>query len=331
MSIAELTAPRLPRRSGGSLRRQVREVRGTVVKAMRRYRRRAQRVFMQWHRQQYYFWMAHRDMRRAVTQNEDIFLASILIFTVVLFALSSTVSQLILLLGLSLFAVTDQLGLSFIPLFMLFGGVGLLLVLWVLSWMTNMVSLALMDGANRKRLTSLRITLRRSLRLATRVSSAWLLYLAVVFSPVGIAAIAGAIYVLTTGGTNELAAMQATLVAGTAAATWLLYSLTSYGLVPMIALFETDKPLTSSLQRSRRLVTERGRPFIFALYAICAGGIVVARQMSYLLEGRFGAASMLVTVGASTGRFAGDAARLDHSLPQAQTRPRRYCRCPTVD
>lgn len=294
MSIAELTAPRLPRRTGSSLRRQWRELRASVSRAARLYKRRLLRVFLSWHRQQYYFWITHRDIGQAIRRNEDIFLAASLIFALVLFAAAATASQIGLMLSLTMYAVSDQLGLSFIPLLLLSSGLMLLLFIWVIAWMTNLVSMALMDGANRKQLTSLRGTLRRSLASAIRVSASWLLYVTAVMVPaLCVAGLAAAVLLaMTTGG--EAAIMQTSLIAGSTIAAWLLYAITSYGLVPLVALFEPEVPLTSTLQRSRLLVAERGRPFIFALFTLCGLGLVAAAQLEYWLEAWFGVSAMLV-------------------------------------
>ncbi len=297
MSIAELTAPRLPRHTGRSLRRRVSATRKVVRSTLRRTRRRTVSTVLSWHRRQFYLTTAYRDARQAIARNEDIFLGSLLLVAIVLFAFASTSSQLGLFLYMNVYLLSDQLGLSLIPIIFLFSVSIGVLALWVAAWMANLVSIALMDGANRRTLTSLRYTVRRSLMNATRTASSWLLYIIVVCAPAALISLWGLIYLVFATYQTDSDVILTILIAGIPATAWMLYALTSYGLMPHVAIFEPTLPLTKTLQRSRQLVVRRGRPFILSLYFLCGLCIAASYQASILLSDALHGTSSLLFYG----------------------------------
>ncbi len=297
MSLAELTASRLPRHTGRSSKRPVRRARTGLARTIRRLYRKLLRTLTVWHRRQYYLTAAYLDIRKAVARNEDIFFASSLIAAAVMFAFAATASQVFLQSFLSLSLLNDLTGFSFLPVFVLFCGVLATLAGWVAAWMANLLSTALMDGANRKRTASLRRTLRHSLQQASRTTSSWLLVAVVVGGPMVLVGLLSMLYLLLLSDRSLIAAGQAMALAVSASVMWLLYAGTTYGLAPQVALFEKDVPLWSTLGRSRQLVLRRGRPFIMGLYVAAGVFIAGAYSVAWWLQQAFSSTIMVFFYG----------------------------------
>jgi len=154
-----------------------------------------------------------------------------------------------------------------------FGVIGLLSA-WLGGFLQNSLSIALMEGYTRKRNRSLRLTLRKSLRAASRTSSAWLVLLSAALLPAAACLLVGTVIAVTfrsefTAGAPYFAAI------GTLSAAWILWVFANYSLLPYVTLFEGLTSWRESASRSRRLVLHKGRLFIacglLAMLTILAG------------------------------------------------------------
>jgi hypothetical protein len=155
--------------------------------------------------------------------------------------------------------------------------------IWLIAFILNGLSLAQMDGANGKRHTSLRATLRRSLALTSRVSTAWLMLGLISSIMISIIGAPIAIYYYlhflhTTPSLNFYVLSTVWSLLG-------LFGLASFSLMPQVALFEPSLPLIKTPLRSYQLVKRRGRLFVLALQAALAMSIAASLGATNLLRG----------------------------------------------
>jgi hypothetical protein len=297
MSIAELTSATLPRHTGRSMQRRIKLARTQAYRVVRRRTKKAIRSLVRWQRSQYYLATAVRDVRKHAARNEDIVLGSMIIALIVIFAFANTIARVVLQSFLTMSYLNDETGLSVVLLVLLFGGVLTTLGAWLAAWMSNMLSIAVMDGANRKRNKSLRSTMRGALRLASRTATSWFLLLAVVTGPMMAVGLLSLLYVTIFFEHTLTYMLSAVSFAGCFSVLWALYAFTTFGLMPQVALFDRDSTLIGAFARSRSLVLSRGRPFLLALYLAFAGFIATAYGVAMALRNVFGSASDVVLYG----------------------------------
>ena len=231
-------------------------------------------------RSQYYPATAAKDLKLASQLNEDILLGSLVLALVVGYAFIATASQAIYLFVRTAYDIADLTGTNMLILMLVVSGIMFTLGGWVNAFLTNMQSYALMEGVNRKQNRSLRLTVRKSLRHASRVAYAWLLLATVVFGPLFGASVVGAAYIrLASVSANSVISVLPWIVAVSLA--WIIGASINYSLAPYVALFEPKLELGQTLKRSRQLLGRKGRfslllgfialSVIFAVtYVICS-------------------------------------------------------------
>jgi hypothetical protein len=291
MSIAELTSSSFPRRSRRSFKRRIRQSREQALRTVRRSVKKSVRVLAAWQRSQYYLPAAIRDIRKGARANEDIFLGSLMLTLVVLFAYASTVANIVLQSYLTMSYLNDITGISVVLLVAAFSGVLVTLGAWLVAWLSNTLAIAVMDGVNRKRKKSLRLTLRRGLHLAARTTTTWFLLGCVIAAPIMLAAALTLAYITTISDRSLNELFGALAILACAGTLWILYALTTFGLAPLVAVFENKVPLVDTFARSRRLVLRRGRPFLLALYIGVAIFLTGTYEAALALRNVFGTAS----------------------------------------
>jgi hypothetical protein len=280
MSLNELIETyNLPGLGTGVYKGTAQLVRNTAHKVTNFKLKKARRHAMAFLRKQYYITHAMGDLRLAISRNEDIVISSLIISTVLSFAFAATSAQFVLSFMRTAYAFSNMTGTS-IALLTLFV-VGMLTAVggWLMAFIMNMFSIAVMEGATRKRNRSVRATVRRSLKYASRITNAWLLVLTAIGLPLIGAGIIGVTYMrLFVHPIKFSSSLVYQAVA--LAVTWTLIILATYGLVPTIALFEPEITLTQAFGRSRRLVKRKGRIFLMAGSLLLAGAIVLAYLVS---------------------------------------------------
>jgi len=168
----------------------------------------------------------------------------------------------------------------------------LVLCAWLAAFLLNMLSLAVMDGANRKVKRSIRATTRQGLRYSTRVANAWFVLGAIIAMPLLAASALGYLYIDLFGSSAvKPEAFLPYVIA--AAAAWVLFALLHYSLIPQVALFEPKLPLKQVITRSRHLVRRRGRLFLLAGYGLLGVVLTAGYQLSELIEKFFGLENVL--------------------------------------
>jgi hypothetical protein len=146
-----------------------------------------------------------------------------------------------------------------------------------------MMSVAVMDGATRKVRRSVRSTVRTSLRQAGRVSSAWLLFGTIIAVPLAVGAAGSYAYLHSHAVSIDMLLGDLTKAVIVALA-WLIYAIMQYGLVPYIALFEPELPLSRTLRRSRQLVQRRGHLFLLFGYLLFGATLVAAFKLADIIS-----------------------------------------------
>jgi len=152
---------------------QLRKILERRQRRLTRSYRRAQRRVIDVISRQYYLTDALADSRQALHQNEDIALASLIILAVISFGSTSILSNIVYDFMLAASALSTALSTNLIILVALASGAVTVSLTWLMSFLQNSLSIALMDGANRKQKRSLRLTLRKSLRFSSRTAMAW--------------------------------------------------------------------------------------------------------------------------------------------------------------
>lgn len=254
---------------------------------LRRRLRTTKRKLLQTYRRQYFLTSAFRDLRSAVARNEDIFIASIIIAAVVGYSFATTATDLLLLFFKTAFDATNAIGIGMLPLSITALGTMAVLCIWVLAFMLNTLSLAIMDGANGKLHRSLRRTVRNGLRSAGRVSSTWFMLSLRALIPIAAVGIMSIVYIAAAGMSLEEAIALAP-IAGTAAGLGVLYTLLQYSLAPYVALFEQELTVGQTFRRSRQLIKRRGRLFLLSLYVATAAVLAGIYGLALLLESVLG-------------------------------------------
>lgn len=299
MTLIELVALR-PQETGQGFKKRLAAAR----RKNRRHIRHIQRTTRVVLARQYYITTALSDVRRVMLLNEDILFACLLVVAILNFSMVNIAANVIYLFIMAASAMSAVSSISIEVL-----GLGALitigvLTVWILAWQHNMISIALMQGANHKVKRSFRNTVRLSLRGSARTATAWLL---VVLSAFGAPVALLAVIALLIFSKSILfsAALPYVYATGVVGLLWAVSMLANYSLVPFVALFENPADWRSAFRRSRLLVRRKGKIFIVSTFiasGVALGGVyglAVAGQylthISYgLLFGLLGSLVLLV-------------------------------------
>lgn len=244
--------------------------------------RRAGRKLMSAARRQYYISDAYYDMRYAALHNEDIFLGSLLVSLVLGYAFAATALNLLLQTYIAATEIAAFTGVSIIILYSLVSTFYAVAAALLVVFITNMSSLSLFHGASRKYYRSLRSTIHQSLTVTGRVTGAWITFLALLFVPIGLAALGLLIWVYQTR--PIVPDLLPWLVLATViVSSWLITIAINYTLAPYVALFEPEVPLSQTFGRSRQLVRRRGRMFLLGMHIALILSLVTAYVASMVI------------------------------------------------
>lgn len=273
----------LPRPDGRSFKRKVKQNRLRAQRLAKAKLRKSRSLSLAWYRRQYFISSAYADLRTTIARNEDIYLAVLMITTVLGYAYSVVAAQILFIFFGAAYALGEATGMSMAFLSLVTICVLGISLVWVAAFGANALSLSLMHGATNKKLRSLRSTLRQSLTFTARTTAAWTLVSAVVIGPLMLAALATAIYFKATSVDVHTATAFLPYIV-TAGVGWLLYSLTNFSLVPQVALFESQYSLLQAFTRSRQLVRSKGKLFLAASYGAVVLALGALYGLSALLE-----------------------------------------------
>jgi len=117
-------------------------------------------------------------MRIAAARNEDTFITALMLLVVLTFSITTTGFQFLLTFLGTATAVADLTHVNGSLLLLVSFAIPAILGGGVAAFLVNVFSITLMDGATRKINQSVRLTIRRGLRAASRTANAWLLVIA---------------------------------------------------------------------------------------------------------------------------------------------------------
>lgn len=298
MSFTQLGILDLPRPNRRFFKRKLSHARKQTHKLFRAQIRRARSRSLAAIRSQYYLTDAFDDLRIAARRNEDIFITAIILILVLGFSYVATAANFLILFFKTAYDLADLSGVNMGLLMAVAGVVAAVLFGWLAAFLLNLMSVAIMDGATRKVRRSVRTTVRTSLRHAGRVASAWLLFGCIIGVPLALGAAGSYLYMHA-----HAISMDALLgdlpKAVIAALTWIIFVLMQYSLVPYVALFEPELPLSRILRRSRQLVSRRGHLFLLFGYLLFVAALGGAYKVTELAGPGQGLAFAVLALGIS--------------------------------
>lgn len=283
MSLTQLESLEFPWRKRTPLKRAFRTAKNRIQRKTRAMQRKARGKTLAAIRRQYFLTHAYADYKTARALNEDIFVASVMVMGVISYALATMVSNMFLAFLETATQIADLTGFSMAVLLLVVGTILVVLCGWIAAFVFNMMSFSLMDGMNRRQNRSIRLTARRGLRYASRVTGAWISVLTLIFGPLGLAgllAVLGLHFGIVSLG--ELAGLFPYVV--TAAIAWVVCSLLQFSLLPYVALFEPAITLRQAFARNNQLMKRRGRLFVLAGYGVLTGAIGLAYGLAAVLQ-----------------------------------------------
>ncbi len=256
----------------------------------------AKRYASQVAKRHYFLTAAYRDLRRAASQNEDVVLSAVALSFMLVYACSAVATGFVLDLSRTLYALSEAS--SYDMGLLLVAATPMILVFCVLiaAALLNFMSLAIMDGANRKVYRTIRSTAVRSLSAASRIACSWLLLGIVHFARLLAVLIPISLYIKFFSDIAVLP-VPVLIAIGTLGAIWLFAGVLQYSLVPYVALFERQYFLNEAFGRSRQLVNKQAVVFmitgfcaltvyIFGLYRLCVllkSGLGVATNLLFMV------------------------------------------------
>lgn len=273
MSLTQLQAYYQPWLKKRSLRRELLVLRKNTQKTLVSYVRKTKSKALRTARSQYYIATAYNDARAAAARNEDIVITMTILAIVLSYGTAAVSIDLLVTAFSAVFAFSEVTNIdSSIFIIMTFGSLGIIAG-WLAALVLNMQSIALMDGANRKQLSTIRSTVRKSLRLTSRVAISWIILSLILFGIPLAGAFVASLYLSQTSITM-LEMLKYMPYAVTAGIAWATVMLMEYGLVPYIMLFEPHLTIRQTLRRSNELIRNKGR--IFILFANISLGVLLA-------------------------------------------------------
>ena len=273
----------LPRPDGRSFKRKTKLARLRIERSVRAQIRKARSLATAWYRRQYFLAHAYADFRKSITRNEDIYLAILMIAVILGYAYAVVAAQLLFIFFGAAYALGEATGMSMAFLSLVTVGVLGVSLAWVAAFASNSLSIALMHGANNKKIRSLRRTLREGLRFTSRTTAAWTLVAAVVTGPLMVAGLGSAVF-LKVSESDTQTALQFVPYLAIAGVSWALYALMHFSLVPQVAIFEPQHSLQQAFARSSELVRSKGKVFLSTAYCSIAVALAGMYGVSALLE-----------------------------------------------
>lgn len=229
-------------------------------------------------RSQYMLTNAFTDTRRTFLLNEDIILASIIIIVILNFSATSVIANTLYVFMLSATVASELSGVNLMLLAAITLSVLAISLIWVSSFMQNLLATSFMEALTRKQNKSLRLTIRRSLARASQTACSWLMLAALTFVPAGLIMLSPIVAAYLTA-VDMTVAMPYFIAAGTGALVWVIWTLANFTLFPYVVMFGRYEDLKDALSQSRQLVKRKGRLFILSGYIL----FTAAMGLIYLL------------------------------------------------
>lgn len=270
--------PKLPARP----KRKLMRAKAKAQKIVRANIKKTQSGTVRYFRSQYYPATAWADLRIAALHNEDIVLNSVVLLWVIGFACAATIFDFALLFLNTAYDISSLTGIDMKILLIVVSGVLASIGGWVAAFLLNMMSFAILDGANRKVKTTARSTLRKAMSRASAVTTAWLMVAVRCALPLLATVIGGVVYLSYFYSALTLP-LEIWAIAVAAMMTWSIMNFLRYSLTPYIVLFE-QAPVASALKKSRSMLRQRGRVFLLGTYLCLAAALGLMYAISYGID-----------------------------------------------
>lgn len=286
--ITQLELENLTRLDGRFIKRKIRRTKHQIAKFAKAKLRKIRSRFFTWYRRQYFLSSAYRDTKLAIARNEDIFITILIIAAVIGYSYASISAELVYMFFLTAYTVSESSGFSMLLMSIFTASAISVIAAWLAAFILNSMAIAIMHGANQKRIRSVRKTVREGLRLTTKTTLAWTLVLASVARPLvmlGIVSLVSLKIALLSDVVVWFGIMAIALLTGLGFA---IRNLLRYSLVPYVSIFEPDQKFSESFARSSQLVEVKGKLFLLSIYII--GGIFLscAFGLTWLLQQKVG-------------------------------------------
>jgi hypothetical protein len=287
MSINQIQTEYFPQLNGQYIYRKLELLRQKARKAAKSKIRKARREYIAWHNRQYFLASAHNDMKVSIRRNEDIFIATALVAFGLIYACATIAAEITFTFFITAFSFSEVSGINMLLVALVAAGSLGAILTWVAAFILNSMSIALMHGANRKQIRSVRSTLRQGLAQAGRTATSWLVFLSALVLPLMLVGVAGLLHLLLfiTTQAQMLSVMPYYIIA---AMVGLIYVLLQYSLMPFVAFFEPTLSYLSAFKRSRELIAKKGRMFILSGYGILGTLIAAEYALSRFLQDLIG-------------------------------------------
>lgn len=301
MSFPQILSLPDPLRGGMVIRKKIINTRKRLLKIAKIRTSRIKRNIIQRTRKYYFVSTSIKDLRNATAQNEDIVVASVVSTLMLVYACSAIALQFVYALGRVTYSMSDATGfdmgflvLAAIPM------IGLFCALLAATAM-SFLSYAVLDGANRKVYRTIRSTIARSLKAASRITIAWFQLAALHFVRLLAVVIPISLYIKWI---SDIAVLSTDmlLVLGIAGIVWLVFGTLAHSLVPYVVLFEPKYLVSESFARSRILMNAQAKVFVISLTVILSASMFGLVKICTLLKPWIGGASanLLLTAGMLT-------------------------------
>ncbi|MBA2279517.1 hypothetical protein H0V99_03725 [Candidatus Saccharibacteria bacterium] len=229
--------------------------------------RRTKRLSLSWYRRQYFLATANGDLKQSIRRNEDIFIAVTVIAAILGYVYVMIATEMTYAFFMTAYFISEASGANMFLISLIAASSLTAAFAWVLAFILNSMSVAIMQGANSKRIRSVRATLYDGLHNIGRTTVSWLMLLSMIAVPVLAIAVIGLIHFLAFKTTQEetLKLLPYYIIAAVAIS---FYVLVNYGLMPLVALFERNLSYKQVIKRTRQLLSSKGKLFLTAVYGI---------------------------------------------------------------
>jgi hypothetical protein len=182
--------------------------------------------------------------------------------------------------------ISNLTGVDMSILLLIVGAVLATIGAWVAAFLSNVLSLAVMDGANRKVKCTTRSTVGTALARSSAVASTWLIIAFRCILPIAAVVIGGAIYLSYFYNVFSLPlGVWSVIVASLL--TWSIFNFLRHSLAPFIVLFER-MPIPLALKKSSSLLKYRGKVFLLSIYLCLVAALALQFGIAYLIDSVIG-------------------------------------------
>ncbi len=296
MALPQIISYPAPLRGNPQLNKKLQNT-GKLIKRASTYKlKRAKRYVSQTIKKQYLLSTAFKDLKCATKQNEDVTIAAIALSFIIAYACSVIGAEFTLAFFSRIYAMSVVSGFDILLLLLFIALPSVVLICALLAATSaNFMSLAFMDGANRKIYRSIRSTLARSLGAASRITGAWFLLSVVHFARLMSVVIPLGLY-FKFSATLDVIPNYVPIAVGCVGAIWICAGLLKFSMVPYVALFEPQYLLHETFARSRQIINRQALVFMITGITLLSASLMALYELGGYLQELLGFGINLVFI-----------------------------------